>query len=56
MDDVHYGWVINTHYEWINLLSKMKDKNPRRFDEFKYSSTTLYHYLDRLQHEQHLYD
>lgn len=56
MNDQHYGWVINTHYDWINMLNSMKERNPRRFNEFEYNNETIYHYLDRLQHEQHLYD
>ena len=56
MNDEHYGWVINTHYDYINLLTKMEKKNPQRFNEFHYSESTIYHYLDRLQQEQNLYD
>lgn len=56
MNDVHYGWVVNTHYDWINMLSKMKENKPHRFEEFQYSHETIYHYLDRIQQEQNLYD
>lgn len=56
MNDTHYGWVINTHYDWINLVTQMEEKNPTRFSEFKYSKTIFYEFLDKLQHEQHLYD
>lgn len=56
MNDAHYGYMINTHYDWINMLTKMEEKKPLRFQEFQYQKTTIYHYLDRLQHEQHLYD
>ena len=56
MNDAHYGHIINTHYDWINMLIKMEKKKPQRFQEFQYQKTTIYHYLDRLQHEQHLYD
>ncbi len=56
MTDAHYGWVINTHYDWINMLTKMEQSKPQRFKEFHYEKTTIYHYLDKLQHEQHLYD
>ena len=56
MNDEHYGWIINTRYDWINMLTKMKEGNPQRFDEFQYSQQTIYHYLDCIQHEQHLYD
>ena len=55
-DDHHYGWIVNTHYDWINMLSTMEKKKPQRFDEFKYSKATLYHYLDRIGQEQNLYD
>jgi len=34
----------------------MEKKNPRRFKEFKYSRATMYHYLDRIQQEQNIYD
>lgn len=56
MNDAHYGWVVNTHYDWINMLTRMEDKNPRRFKDFQYSKTSIYDYLDKLQHEQHIYD
>jgi 23S rRNA maturation-related 3'-5' exoribonuclease YhaM len=56
MTDEHYGMVINHHYDWINMLTKMESKNPQRFNEFQYSEQTIYHYLDKLQHEQNLYD
>ena len=56
MNDEHYGWVINTHYDWINMLSKMKEKKPQRFNDFRYSNQTIYHYLDRVQQEQNVYD
>jgi hypothetical protein len=55
-DDHHYGWVVNTHYEWINMLIKMQNNKPQRFDEFKYSQSTIYHYLDKVQQDQNLYD
>jgi 23S rRNA maturation-related 3'-5' exoribonuclease YhaM len=56
MTDEHYGWIVNTHYDWLNMLSKMEQRKPNRFEEFKYSKATIYHYLDRLQHEQNLHD
>jgi 23S rRNA maturation-related 3'-5' exoribonuclease YhaM len=56
MNEEHYGWIINTHYEWLNMLTKMEQNNPRRFNEFNYSKSSFYHYLDKLQHEQNLYD
>jgi hypothetical protein len=56
MNDTHYGWVVNTHYEWMNMLVKMKESKPDRFKEFDYSHSTIYHYLDKIQQEQNLYD
>ena len=56
MNDAHYGHIVNTHYEYINMLIKMEKKNPQRFREFKYSRETMYHYLDRIQQEQNVYD
>jgi len=56
MNEEHYGWVVNTHYDWINMLSKMKEKKPQRFNDFRYSNQTIYHYLDRVQQEQNVYD
>jgi hypothetical protein len=55
-DERHYGWVIDKHYDWLNMLVRLQKRNPNRFNEFQYSSQTIYHYLDRLQHEQNLYD
>jgi hypothetical protein len=55
-DEAHYGYIVNTHYDYINMLNKMKKKNPQRFTEFNYSEETIYHHLDRIQQEQHLYD
>jgi len=55
-DERRYGWFVDKRYDWINLLHKMEKNNPRRFEEFKYSKETLYHYLDRIQQEQNLYD
>lgn len=55
-DERHYGWVVDKRYDWINMLLKMQKKNPRRFAEFQYSNTDIYHYLDRVQQEQNLYD
>jgi hypothetical protein len=56
MNDTHYGWVVNTHYEWMNMLVKMKESKPDRFKEFDYSHSTIYYYLDRIQQEQNVYD
>ena len=56
MNEAHYGWVVNTHYDWINMLDKMKKNKPHRFDAFQYSQSTIYHYIDRLQQEQNVYD
>lgn len=55
-DEDHYGWVVDTRYDWINMLHKMEKCNPIRFEEFQYSKSTIYHYLDRIQQEQNLDD
>jgi hypothetical protein len=55
-DEKHYGWVVDKRYDWINMLSKMRDHNPQRFEEFQYSNATIYNYLDRIQQEQNLCD
>jgi hypothetical protein len=55
-DERRYGWVVDKRYDSINMLSKMRDNNPQRFEEFKYSQETIYHHLDRVQQEQNLYD
>ena len=46
-DERRYGWVVDSRYQWINLLTKMEQNNPQRFKEFKYSKATFYHHLDR---------
>ena len=55
-DERRYGWIVDSRYQWINMLHKMEKNNPRRFKEFKYSEATIYHHLDRVQQEQNLYD
>jgi len=55
-DERHYGYVLDKRYDWLNMLIKMEQKNPQRFKEFKYSRATMYHYLDRIQQEQNVYD
>ena len=55
-DERRYGWVVDTRYQWINMLTKMQSNNPQRFKEFEYSTATIYHYLDRIQQEQNIYD
>lgn len=55
-DERRYGWVVDKHYDWINMLSTMKKKNPSRFKEFQYSEIDIYHHLDRIQQEQQMYD
>jgi hypothetical protein len=55
-DERRYGWVVDKRYDWINMLSKMQRTNSQRFNEFQYSHETIYHYLDRIQQEQNLYD
>lgn len=56
MSDAHYGYIVNTHYDWINMLTKMEHMKPQRFREFQYSKSTIYDYLDRIQNEQNLQD
>lgn len=56
MNESHYGWQINCHYEAMNMLTRMKVKNPKRYREFQYSETNIYDILDRLQHQQNLHD
>jgi len=48
-DERRYGYVLDKRYDWLNMLIKMEQKNPRRFKEFKYSRATMYHYLYRIQ-------
>jgi hypothetical protein len=55
-DERRYGWVVDSRYQWINMLTKMQKNNPQRFNEFKYSQETIYHHLDRIQQEQNIYD
>jgi len=55
-DERRYGYVLDKRYDWLNMLIKMEKKNPQRFREFKYSRETMYHYLDRIQQEQNVYD
>lgn len=56
MNESHYGWKINCYYDWLNMLNSMKQKNPQRFKEFQYSNSTIYDYLVKLEHEQHIHD
>jgi len=56
MNEEHYGWVVNTHYDWVNMLNLMKNNKPKRFEEFHYTNSTIYHYLSRIQHEQYTLD
>ena len=55
-DERRYGYVLDKRYDWLNMLTKMEKKNPQRFKEFRYSRETMYHYLDRIQQEQNVYD
>jgi hypothetical protein len=55
-DEQHYGWVVDKRYDWINMLTKMKQNKPQRFEEFKYSNATIYFHIDRLNQEQNLDD
>ncbi len=56
MNENNYGKIINHYYDWINMLTKMEQNKPNRFEEFNYTKNTIYYYLDKLQHEQNLYD
>ena len=56
MNEQHYGYVINTYWDNLNMLTRMKDKNPKRFEAFEYSQTHIYDMIDRLQHQQNLQD
>ena len=55
-DERRYGYILDKRYDWLNFLIKMEKKNPQRFREFRYSRETMYHYLDRIQQEQNVYD
>ena len=55
-DEQHYGWVVDKRYDWINMLTKMQQKQPHRFKEFKYSNATIYFHIDRLNQEQNMDD
>jgi hypothetical protein len=55
-DERRYGWVVDKHYDWINMLNSMQKNKPQRFEEFNYSQATIYHHIDRLQQEQNCYD
>jgi hypothetical protein len=55
-DERRYGWVVDKRYDWINMLHKMEKGNPKRFEDFQYSKETIYHYLDKIQQEQNIYD
>ena len=49
MNDLHLGYEIDCDYQWVNMLSRMREYNPRRFYEF-YNDNTLYYYMDKLQY------
>lgn len=51
-DERRYGWVVDKRYDWINMLMTMQKKKPQRFEEFRYTNATIYHYIDRVQMEQ----
>jgi hypothetical protein len=55
-DERRYGWVVDKHYDWINMLNSMQKNKPQRFEEFNYSQATIYHHIDRLQQEQNCHD
>lgn len=56
MNESHYGYVLNCYYNSINMLTRMKVKNPQRYKEFQYSESHIYDLLDNLQHQQNLQD
>lgn len=56
MNESHYGWVVNTHYDWVNMLTKMQRSNPDRFKNFCYSEKTIYDFIEKIQHEQNIND
>ena len=56
MNDAHHGYVVNTLWDTVNMLTKLQRHKPQRFEEFQYSYETIYHYIDRLQHEQNVLD
>ena len=31
-DERRYGWVVDKRYDWINMLTKMKENKPQRFE------------------------
>lgn len=49
MNERHIGYEIDCDYQWVNMLIKMKERNPQRFYEF-YDDETIYYYMDILQH------
>lgn len=52
MNERHQGYMIDCYYDWLNMLTKLKRNNPRRFYEF-YNDQTILYYQDKLQ-AQHL--
>lgn len=50
MNERHRGYEIDCAYQWVNMLTQMKTKNPQRFYEF-YNDNTIYYYMDKLQYE-----
>lgn len=56
MNEAHYGYYVNCLWDNLNMLTRMQDKNPHRFEAFSYSQTDIYAMIDRLQHEQNLND
>lgn len=55
MNDAHYGWGVNCDWDWVNMLTQLKAKNPQRFYDF-YNDSTIYYYLEKLQDRQHTLD
>lgn len=56
MNEAHYGYMINTYWDHLNMLSRLKDKNPQRFEAFEYSQGHIYDIIDKLQQQQNLQD
>lgn len=55
-DERRYGWIVDSRYQWVNMLTKMQKNNPQRFEEFQYSQETIYYHIDRINQEQNIYD
>lgn len=49
INERHIGYEIDCDYQWVNMLTNMRAKNPQRFYEF-YNDDTIYYYMDKLQY------